>query len=153
LVLKGKNVLLVDDSIVRGNTSKQIIQMVREAGAKKVYFASYYPPVINPCLYGVDMPSRKELIAASHTTEEIRKFLGADELIYSDVNDVLTSCLKENPKIKNMCMACINGKYPTGDVSEEVLENQEYSRSCERDGTGDDGFLKEELEDQLNLTI
>ncbi|PIZ75103.1 amidophosphoribosyltransferase [Candidatus Peregrinibacteria bacterium CG_4_10_14_0_2_um_filter_38_24] len=153
LLLKGKKVMLVDDSIVRGNTSKQIIQMVREAGAKKVYFASYYPPVINPCLYGVDMPSRKELIASTHSIEEICKFLGADHLIYNDADDVLSSCVKENPKVKNMCMGCINGKYPTGDVSEEVLQNQAHSRSCERDRTGDDVFLKEEMENQLNLTI
>jgi amidophosphoribosyltransferase len=152
LVLKGKNVLLVDDSIVRGNTSKQIIQMVREAGAKKVFFASYYPPVINPCLYGVDMPSRDELIAANHSVEEICKFLGADFLIYNDEDDVFSSCIKENPKIKGMCMACINGKYPTGDVTEKVLEDQAYSRSCERD-RADGRFPKEDLENQLNLTI
>ncbi len=153
LILKGKNVLLVDDSIVRGNTSKQIIQMVREAGAKKVYFASYYPPVINPCLYGVDMPSREELIASNHTVDEICKFLGADHLIYNDTDDVLSSCLKENPKLKDMCMACVTGKYPTGDITEKMLEEHAYSRACERDRVGDEAFPKEEMENQLNLTI
>ncbi|MDD3862011.1 MAG: amidophosphoribosyltransferase [Candidatus Gracilibacteria bacterium] len=120
--IEGKKILLVDDSIVRGNTSKQIIQMVKNAGAEKVYLGIFSPPVVSPCLYGLDIPTRAELIASSHSVEEIRKFIGADALIYNDVPAIFDSCKAGNPKIKDMCMACFDGEYKTGDIDEEVLK-------------------------------
>lgn len=131
LEFKGKNVLLVDDSIVRGNTSRQIVEMVRNAGAKKVYFASYAPPIISPCVYGVDMSSRKELIAAGMTVDQIRDFIGADELIYQEVEDMFSAIHKGNPEIKSACMACFTGNYPTPEVTEETLAEAEASRGGE----------------------
>ena len=85
--IKGKKILLVDDSIVRGNTSKKIIEVMREAGAKKIYFVSYAPPVQFPCLYGIDIPTRQELIASGNTVEAIRKSIGADKLFYGDLKE------------------------------------------------------------------
>jgi len=105
--IKGKNVLLVDDSIVRGTTSKRIIEMVKEAGAKEVYFASTCPPIRNPCYYGIDFPDPKELVASSRTVEEVAKYLGADRLIY-----LSTEGMKKSIGIENLCMACIDGNYP-----------------------------------------
>lgn len=109
--IKGKNVLLLDDSIVRGTTSRRIIDMVKEAGAKEVYFASTCPPIKFPCYYGVDMPDPKELVASSRTIEEVREHLGADKLIYMSEDALKKSIAKQN-----LCMACINGRYPV-DVS------------------------------------
>jgi amidophosphoribosyltransferase len=129
LELRRRNILLVDDSIVRGNTSKKIIQMVRDAGAKKVYFASTAPPLINPCLYGVDMPSRKEFVANGLTEEEIAKFIGADAVFYQDPEDLLAAGKEGNPKIKNFCYACMGGRYPTGDITEDVLQKADLARS------------------------
>lgn len=109
--IKGKNVLLLDDSIVRGTTSRRIIDMVKEAGAKEVYFASTCPPIKFPCYYGVDMPDPKELVASSRTIEEVREHLGADKLIYMS-----EEALKKSIAKPSLCMACINGRYPV-DVS------------------------------------
>ncbi len=128
LELKNRNVLLVDDSIVRGNTSKRIIQMVREAGAKKVYFASCAPPLISPCVYGVDLPSKKEFVAHGLTTEEICKVIGADKLFYQEMKDLLASAREGNPKIANFCHACMGGKYPTPEITKEVLDKAEATR-------------------------
>ena len=128
MVIENKNVLLVDDSIVRGNTSRKIIEMVRDAGAKKVYFASCCPPLINPCVYGVDMPSRKDFIAHNLTVEEIGKALGADRIFYQTLKDLISSVQKGNPKIPNFCTGCLSGKYPTADVTEEVLQRAELTR-------------------------
>ena len=105
--IKGKNVLLVDDSIVRGTTSKRIIEMVKEAGAKEVYFASTCPPIRNPCYYGIDFPDPGELVASSRTVEEVAKYLGADRLIYLSIEGMKKSIGNEN-----LCMACIDGNYP-----------------------------------------
>ncbi len=121
LEIKGKKILLVDDSIVRGNTSKKIVEMMRAAGAEKVYFCSYSPPVVSPCLYGIDIPTREELIAAGSSIEEIREFIGADKLIYTDVEDAFESCAQGNKNLNDMCMACFDGKYKTGDIDEKVL--------------------------------
>ncbi|MBU0981162.1 amidophosphoribosyltransferase [Patescibacteria group bacterium] len=129
LEIKGKNVLLVDDSIVRGNTSRQIVDMVRAMGAKKVYFASCAPPLHHPCVYGIDMPSRKEFVANELTIEETAKKIGADALFYQELDDLVSAVQEGNPKIKKFCMACFDGKYPTGDVTEEVLRAAEDSRS------------------------
>ncbi len=105
--IKGKNVLLVDDSIVRGTTSKQIIELVREAGAKEVYFASTCPPIRHPCYYGVDFPDPNELIAYNKTVDEIAENLGADQMFYLSEEG-----LKKSINQADVCMACINGKYP-----------------------------------------
>lgn len=129
LELRNRNVLLVDDSIVRGNTSKKIVDMVRKAGAKKVYFASCAPPLVDPCLYGVDMPSRHDFVAHELTTEQIAKFIGVDKLFYQTIEDLLESAHKGNPKITSFCHACMGGAYPTGDISEKMLEKVQTSRT------------------------
>ncbi|PKL36766.1 amidophosphoribosyltransferase [Candidatus Peregrinibacteria bacterium HGW-Peregrinibacteria-1] len=132
LEINGKNVLLVDDSIVRGNTSRQIIEMVRRAGAKKIYFCSYSPPVRYPNLYGIDIATQEELVAANVKVEDIGALIGADELFYGDIDDMKEACLEGNPNIKDMDMSCFDGRYVTGDVTEEVLREQSSCRSQER---------------------
>lgn len=134
LEIQGKKVLLIDDSIVRGNTSKQIIDMVRGAGAKKVYFASYSPPIMSPNLYGIDIASKDELVAVGHSNEEIRKVIGADALFYGDLKDVFAACVEGNPKVKDLDMSCFDGRYVTGDVTEEVLKKQAEARNAQRGG-------------------
>ena len=129
LEFKDKNVLLVDDSIVRGTTSKQIIQMAREAGAKKVYFASAAPPVRFPNVYGIDMPSVHELIASGRTDAEICKEIGADGLIYQDLKDLVEAAHEGNVNIKQFDASCFDGKYVTGDVHPEYLERIEQQRN------------------------
>lgn len=129
LEFKGKNVLLVDDSIVRGTTSQQIIQMAREEGAKKVYFASAAPAVRYPNVYGIDMPSAQELIAYNRTTEEVCQAIGADKLIYQDLEDLIAAVRQGNKKIERFDCSCFNGEYITGDVSEEYLEQLARRRS------------------------
>ncbi|MFC1733911.1 amidophosphoribosyltransferase [candidate division KSB1 bacterium] len=142
LEFRNKNVLLVDDSIVRGNTSKQIVAMVREAGAKKVYFASAAPPLINPCVYGIDMPTRKDLIANKLDRSEICKMINADKLYYQKYEDLERAAHIGNPKIKKFCWACMGGKYPAGNITEEVLQRTEQLReACE----------ESENEDQMTL--
>ena len=114
---KGRNVLLVDDSIVRGNTSKEIVQMARDAGARKVYMASAAPPVRYPNVYGIDMPTSEELIAHNRSIEEIRQFIGADALIYQDVDAMKRVVGALNPSIGGFEASCFDGVYITGDVS------------------------------------
>ena len=123
-----KNVLLVDDSIVRGTTSKQIIQMAREAGAKNVYFASAAPPVRYPNVYGIDMPSTSELIAAGRTEKEIEKLLGADWLIYQDLKDLEWSVRDGNEKLTHFDSSCFSGEYVTG-LDDQYLEQIQMLRS------------------------
>jgi len=129
LEFKGKNVLLVDDSIVRGTTSQQIIQMARDAGARKVYFASAAPPVRFPNVYGIDMPSAKELIGHGRDEQEIAAAIGADWLIYQELDDLVAATRKGNPKITRFDTSVFDGKYVTGDVTERYLEDLEASRS------------------------
>lgn len=129
LEIKGKNVLLVDDSIVRGNTSRKIVEMVREMGAEKVYFASAAPPLHHPCVYGIDMPSRKEFVANELSVEETAKQIGADALFYQDLDDLIEAVSEGNPHVNTFCTACFDGKYPTSDVTEEILREAENSRS------------------------
>jgi amidophosphoribosyltransferase len=119
---KGKNVLLVDDSIVRGTTSEQIIDMAREAGAAKVYFASAAPEIRFPNVYGIDMPSVTELIAHGRDVDEIAKQIGADELIYQDIEDLISAVSEENPAITNFETSVFNGRYVTGDISQDYLD-------------------------------
>lgn len=114
---KGRNVLLVDDSIVRGTTSKEIVQMAREAGARKVYMASAAPPVRYPNVYGIDMPTSAELIAHGRTVEQIRAYIGADALIYQDVDAMKRVVGALNPAIAGFEASCFDGEYITGDVS------------------------------------
>jgi amidophosphoribosyltransferase len=118
LEFRGKTVLLVDDSIVRGTTSAQIIELAREAGARKVYFASAAPPVRFPNVYGIDMPTREELIAHDRSVEEIRRYIGADALIYQDVDAMKRVVKALNPKLDGFEASCFDGHYITGDVSE-----------------------------------
>ena len=125
---KGRNVLLVDDSIVRGTTSKEIVQMAREAGARKVYMASAAPPVRHPNVYGIDMPTKEELVAHNRSIEEIRIFIGADQLIYQDVDAMKRVISALNPKIKTFEASCFDGHYITGDVSDADFATMEAQR-------------------------
>jgi len=128
---RGKNVLLVDDSIVRGNTSSEIVQMARESGARKVFFASAAPPVRFPNVYGIDMPTREELIACGRSEAEIAREIGCDELIYQDLDALREDVRSVNPKVANFEDSCFSGVYVTGDVTREYLDGVEAQR---RDG-------------------
>jgi amidophosphoribosyltransferase len=125
---RGKNVLLIDDSIVRGTTSKQIIQMARDAGALSVTFASAAPPVRYPHVYGINMPSKHELIAHGRTIPEIAAELGVDHLVYQEVDDLKASII-EGSDVEDLDMSCFDGRYVTGTVSEEYLEWVESSQT------------------------
>jgi len=151
LELRNRNVLLVDDSIVRGNTSKKIIQMVRDAGAKKVYFASCAPPLISPCVYGVDMPSKKEFVANNLTTEEVAKVIGADMLFYQDMDDLIESAHEGNPQITKFCYACMSGKYPTKEVTKKLLDKAEMNRGDVHKMDALLGNTDESQDEQLTL--
>ena len=118
---KGRNVLLVDDSIVRGTTSKEIVQMARDAGARKVYMASAAPPVRFPNVYGIDMPTPQELVAHNRTVEEIRQIIGCDALIYQDVDGMKKAIGSLNPAIKDFDASCFDGVYVTGDITLEDI--------------------------------
>lgn len=125
----GKNVLLVDDSIVRGTTSKQIIQMARDAGARRVYFASAAPPVRYPNVYGIDMPTRDELIAHGRSEQEVASEIGADRLIFQDLDDLMDAVSKGNSNLKRFDASVFTGEYVTGDVSGEYLDQLRDVRS------------------------
>ncbi len=126
---RGKNVLLVDDSIVRGTTSKEIIEMARDAGAKKVYFASASPPVRYPNVYGIDMPTSSELVAHGRSLEELEAMLGADRLIYQDLTDLVEAVRAGNPNITRFDCSVFTGEYITQDVTTEYLNQLELFRS------------------------
>ncbi len=125
---KGKNVLLVDDSIVRGTTSREIVQMARDSGAKKVIFASAAPPVIYPNVYGIDMPTRDELIAHGRSVEEVCKEITADYLVYQDIDALKKSISDVNPNLTSFEASCFDGIYITGDVSPDYLDKLEHAR-------------------------
>lgn len=131
LELKGKKVLLVDDSIVRGTTSARIVEMVRQAGAEKVYFASAAPPLRWPCVYGVDFPTRAELVASNRDLNEIKQLLGVDALFYQTIEDLRAACgdgrTDLNPDLKGFCAACMDGHYPVGKIDEAYLKGLEKS--------------------------
>ena len=129
LEFRGKNVLLVDDSIVRGTTSKQIIKMAREAGAAKVYFASAAPPVKYPNVYGIDMPAAAELIANARDVREVEKLIGADRLIYQDLHGLIRSVRHDNSAITEFDTSCFSGEYVAGDVTSEYLLALEEKRN------------------------
>ncbi|WP_256079011.1 amidophosphoribosyltransferase [Massilia sp. YIM B04103] len=145
---KDKNVLLVDDSIVRGTTSREIVQMAREAGAKKVIFASAAPPVIYPNVYGIDMPTRDELIAYGRTTEEVCKEITADYLVYQDIEALKQSIADVNPALTKFEASCFDGVYVTGDVSADYLDKLEYARHHPKEKGAEDAART-----QLNLNI
>jgi amidophosphoribosyltransferase len=125
----GKNVLLVDDSIVRGTTSREIVQMARDAGATKVYFASAAPPVRFPNVYGIDMPTSRELIATGRTDDEIAREIGADKLIYQDLEALVEDVRSVNPRNAHFETSCFNGEYVTGDITLEYLAGVEAQRN------------------------
>jgi amidophosphoribosyltransferase len=125
---KGKTVLLVDDSIVRGTTSREIVQMAREAGAKRVIFASAAPPVKFPNVYGIDMPTRSELIAYGRSDEQICREITADALVYQDIDALKRAISDVNPVLRNVDAACFDGIYVTGDVSRDYLDRIETAR-------------------------
>lgn len=140
LEFKGKNVLLVDDSIVRGTTCKQIIQMARDAGAAKVYFVSAAPAVKFPNVYGIDMPSVSELIAHGRTSEEVCKEIGADWLLYQDLEDLIAASGEGNPDIKEFECSVFTGKYLAGSVDQAYLDRIDAARndSAKGDDSSDD---------------
>ncbi|QDU64993.1 amidophosphoribosyltransferase [Engelhardtia mirabilis] len=123
LEFDGKEVLLVDDSIVRGTTSRRIVRMVREAGAKKVYLATCSPPLVSPCPYGIDMATKTDFIAAGRSREEIAASIEVDYLMYLDREAMNQSARAGNPSVEKFCNACFTGDYPTGDITPEVLES------------------------------
>jgi amidophosphoribosyltransferase len=132
---KDKNVLIVDDSIVRGTTSFEIVQMARDAGAKKVIFASAAPPVKFPNVYGIDMPTRAELVAHGRTDEEVARMIGADQLVYQDVEAMKQAVRDINPNLRDFDASCFDGKYITGDIDEAYLDRLETARSqADREG-------------------
>jgi amidophosphoribosyltransferase len=131
LEFRGKTVLLVDDSIVRGTTSAQIIELAREAGAKKVYFASAAPPVRFPNVYGIDMPAASELVAAGRSEAEVTRLIGADWLIYQDLEDLVAACRHDDSQVREFDTSCFSGEYVTGDVTPEYLERVQLERSDE----------------------
>ena len=142
---KGRNVLLVDDSIVRGNTSKEIVQMAREAGARKVYMASAAPPVRFPNVYGIDMPTNEELIAHNRSIEEIRQYIGADALIYQDVAAMKRVVGALNPLLDGFEASCFDGVYITGDVTAAELDAMAAQRLAQGD--------EEQGEDRTRLAL
>ena len=138
---KGKNVLLVDDSIVRGTTSEQIIEMAREAGAKRVYFASAAPEIRFPNVYGIDMPSANELIGHGRESNEICEMIGADGLIYQDLDDLVAAVGEENTNVQRFETSVFSGEYITGDINQDYLDELDAARNdmakAQRDGGGD----------------
>jgi amidophosphoribosyltransferase len=142
---KGKSVLLIDDSIVRGTTSREIVQMAREAGARRVIFASAAPPVKFPNVYGIDMPSPDELIAHGRTEEEVCREITADALVYQDIDALKRAISEVNPALQKFDMSCFDGQYVTGDVTQEYLDRLETARRDSKPG------LEDVNANQLNL--
>ena len=129
---KDKVVLLVDDSIVRGTTSREIVQMAREAGARKVYFASASPPVRFPNVYGIDMPNQRELVATGRTEAEVAREISADLLIYQDLAALKAAVRAGNPQLAEFEASCFDGRYITGDVTADYLSQLAVLRDVER---------------------
>ncbi|MEO8169758.1 MAG: amidophosphoribosyltransferase [Oxalobacteraceae bacterium] len=144
---KGKSVLLVDDSIVRGTTSREIVQMARDSGAKRVIFASAAPPVKFPNVYGIDMPTRNELIAFGRSDEEVCREITADALVYQDIEALKRSISDVNPALKNFEASCFDGVYVTGDITRDYLDRIEQARSNPQP------MLEDAVRSQLNLNL
>ena len=138
---KGRNVLLVDDSIVRGTTSKEIVQMARDAGARKVYLASAAPPVRYPNVYGIDMPTSAELVAHNRTVEQIREIIGCDALIYQDVDGMKKAVGSLSTKLAGFDASCFDGVYVTGDITAEDIARLGESRVGGEEGQEDNSRL------------
>ena len=138
---KGRNVLLVDDSIVRGTTSHEIVQMARDAGARKVYLASAAPPVRYPNVYGIDMPTSKELVAHNRTVEQIREIIGCDALIYQDVDGMKNAIGKLSNRIKGFDASCFDGVYVTGDITTDDIARLNANRVGGEEGQEDTSRL------------
>lgn len=131
--IENKKVLVVDDSIVRGTTSREIIKMIREYGAEKIYLVSSCPPIMNPCFYGIDIPSRRELIAATHTEQQIRDYLGVDALLYQSQADLVEAVTRRGDhNIVKPCMACMDGEYVCGNITEAKISDLEQKRAMEK---------------------
>ena len=144
LEFRGKNVLLVDDSIVRGTTSQQIVRMSREAGANKVYFASAAPPVRYPNVYGIDMPAASDLIAHGRTEREVEDYIGCDGLIYQRLDDLVKAVSHDKSPITAFDTSCFSGDYVTGDITAEYLKGVEQTRG------GKQGAPQQELDLERN---
>ena len=142
---KDKVVLLVDDSIVRGTTSREIVQMAREAGARKVYFASASPPVRYPNVYGIDMPNQRELVATGRSEVEIAREISADLLIYQELDALKSAVRAANPQLTQFEASCFDGKYITGDVTADYLSQLANERDVERGEIDPEGELAEAL--------
>jgi amidophosphoribosyltransferase len=126
----GKAVLIVDDSIVRGNTSRRIVEMAKEAGARRVFFASSAPPIVHPNVYGIDMPARNEYVAYDRTIEEIREVIGVDWLLYQELPALVEACLGAgDTDLASFDCSCFNGEYVTGGITEEYLAKVESMRN------------------------
>ena len=138
---KGRNVLLVDDSIVRGTTSREIVQMARDAGARKVYLASAAPPVLYPNVYGIDMPTSSELVAHDRTVEEVRVSIGCDALIYQDVDAMKRAIGSLNPALDGFDASCFDGVYVTGDITPEQIAQLNSGRDQTEEGEDDNSRL------------
>ena len=131
--IKDKNVMIVDDSIVRGNTSKEIVKMVKDFGAKKVYLVSACPPITHPCFYGVDIPTRSELIASNQSVKDIKTHVDADILLYQKLDDLIEAVTRKGEhEIYRPCAACLDGSYVTGKIDEQKIINLENRRNKER---------------------
>jgi amidophosphoribosyltransferase len=139
---KGRNVLLVDDSIVRGTTSREIVQMARDAGARKVYLASAAPPVRYPNVYGIDMPTPTELVAHGRTVEEVRQIIGCDALIYQEVEGmkraILAAAPKDAPPFDGFDASCFDGVYVTGDISADDIARLNAGRDAQDESADSD---------------
>ncbi|MEO0319069.1 MAG: amidophosphoribosyltransferase [Pseudomonadota bacterium] len=144
---KGKSVLLVDDSIVRGTTSREIVQMARDSGAKRVIFASAAPPVKYPNVYGIDMPTRSELIAYGRTEEEVCREITADALVYQDIDAMKQSIMDVNPQLRHFEASCFDGQYVTGDISPDYLDRIEFARANPKP------VAEDAVRTQLNLNL
>jgi amidophosphoribosyltransferase len=138
---KGRNVLLVDDSIVRGTTSKEIVQMARDAGANKVYLASAAPPVRFPNVYGIDMPTPEELVAHNRTAEQVRDIIGCDALIYQDVDAMKQAVGSLNPSLKGFDASPFDGVYVTGDINAADIARLNQGREQTEEGAEDNSRL------------
>jgi amidophosphoribosyltransferase len=147
LEFRGKNVLLVDDSIVRGTTSRQIIEMAREAGARNVFMASAAPPVRYPNVYGIDMPAASELVAAGRSDYEVEKIIGADWLVYQDLNDLVDAVSYEDAINSSFDTSCFSGEYVTGNVTRAYLDGLELKRSNAAKARRDEKIRRDELDD------
>ena len=153
LEIKDKNVLLIDDSIVRGTTSKQIIEMARNAGAKKVFFASAAPPVKFPNVYGIDMPASSELIASNKSEEELAKFIGADWLLYQTLDDLIESVRFEDSEVKDFDTSCFSGHYVTNDVTQTYLQKIELQRNDAAQSKQEKERKQIEIQDPISTLI